>query len=133
MRPSIPDYFLALNKQYGLAINDDQAQNHVRSVIKAWYLTLPKQKQAKLVANLPKYLAPKQKLFFHRTEDSSKIEQAEVMFSRLAAELQKTDIAEVRTVITGVFKSLKIVSDHQQKFELSNLLDQKLLAIFVEV
>ena len=129
----MPDYFLALNKQYGLAINDQQAETHAQAVIKAWYLTLPVEKRELLLSNIPEYLRPKQQLFFNRIKEVGRIDQHSVMFERLTMELQKTDTAEVSAVIGGLVKSLKIVLDHHQKFELSRLLDKKLLEIFVGV
>lgn len=130
----MPDYFLALNKQYGLATNDSQAQMHAKSVVQAWYLTLPTSKQKQLTSVLPEYLVPKQRLLFHRASANynSTINQSEVMIARIFTELQKTDEAEVLTVIKGLFKSLKVVLDHQQKFELSKLLDKRMLAIFIK-
>ena len=127
----MPDYFLALNKQYGLAISDQQAQHHVRAVIKAWYLTLPTNKQLNLESSLPSYLVPKKQLFYHRLVNSEGINQSSVMIARLLIELQKTDEIEVVNVLSGVFKSLKIILDHHEKFELSKLLDKRLQALFV--
>lgn len=128
----MPDYFLALNKQYGLAINDQQAEAHASAVAKAWYLTLPMQKRNIFMLNIPEYLRPKQQMFFNHAKETNSIDQSKVVFARLTQELQKTDDTEVAMILGGFFKSLKVVLDHRQKFELSRLLDKKLLAIFVE-
>lgn len=130
----IPDYFLALNKQYGLAINDQQASYHATAVVWSWYFTLPNEKQVQLSKYLPSYLLPKKQIFFHRHHRDSgsyDVDQYSVITSRLVIELQKTDQAEIIMVISGVFKALKVILDHHQKFEISKLLDKKLLEIFV--
>lgn len=128
----MPDYFLALNKQYGIALNDAQAELQAKAVVQSWYLSLPALKQQKLCSNLPEYLLPNRKLFFNQRLDFSKETQSDLVFTRLNYQLQKTDPKEIETILKGVFKSLKIILNHQQKFELSRLLDNKLLAIFVD-
>ena len=128
----MPDYFLALNKQYGIALNDAQAELQANAVVQSWYLSLPALKQQKLCSNLPEYLLPSRKLFFNQRLDFSKETQSDLVFTRLNYQLQKTDPKEIETILKGVFKSLKIILNHQQKFELSRLLDKKLLAIFVD-
>lgn len=128
----MPDYFLALNKQYGIALNESQAELQTRAVVQSWYLSLPALKQQKLCSNLPEYLLPNRKLFFNQRLDFSNRSQSELIFTRLNYQLQKTDPKEIEAILRGFFKSLKIILDPQQKFELSRLLDKKLLKIFID-
>lgn len=128
----MPDYFIGLVKQYGSATNDQQATYHAKAVVQAWFFTLNITKQQELKNTLPAYLQPKSQLFFHRPRVFGQIDQNAVMQGRLSVQLQKTDPKEVEQIIQGVFKALKVILDHNQKFKLSQLLDQTTLKLFIK-
>lgn len=128
---NIPDYFLALNKQYGLALNDYQAEIHAKAVTEAWYLSIDDKKQATLSVELPDYLLPRKSLFLSRLRTEINSNQSEVVIDRLKVQLQKTDQREVEKIISGYFRSLKVVLSNEQKFSLSELLTGRLKDLFI--
>lgn len=130
----IPDYFNALNIQYGSALNDAQASEHAKRVAEAWLLTLSQDKQAILLENLPTYLIPKKKIFFDQVLVSNHQIgcQSDIILERLKLQLQKTDDTEVRQIVSGFFKTLKIILSNEQKFQLARLLDKPLYILFVK-
>lgn len=127
---TIPDYFLALNKQYGLALNDAQATVHAKAVTEAWYLSLSYDKQARLASLLPQYLEPTKTLFFNRMKPAVRVNQYELVVDRLSLQLQKTDKLETEKIIRGYFKALKVILSNEQKFRLHSLLDIRLQSLF---
>lgn len=128
----MPDYFVALVCQYSGAINSEQAERYARSFIAAWYFTLNKKDQDKLVSLLPDYLKPKKNnIFAASRKPKLNLAQSNIFISRIGADLAKTGDDECLQVISALMKSLKIISSHEQKFAYSNLLDSKLHEIFV--
>jgi hypothetical protein len=128
----MPEYFQALIKQYCGAVGNEQAERYARAVIGAWYHSLSSTDRQQLVESLPEYLRPKSQLFFHKRVSEPEGVQMELIRERLSAELQKTDQVEVNQVLTGFFRSLKVISEPAQKFHYSELLDRDLKQLFIE-
>jgi hypothetical protein len=127
----MPDYFTALICQYSGAVNSAQAENYARSFVDAWYFTLPRDKQAKLLNLLPDYLKPKKQTFGFKRQSDFKGTQSEIFISRMTIDLARTGNDESKYIVKGLMKSLKIISSPEQKFAYSRLLDSKLYDLYV--
>ena len=127
----MPDYLTALICQYSGAVNSAQAESYARSFIDAWYFTLDKEGQNKLVKLLPEYLTPKKNIFGFKRQSEFKGNQSEILISRITVDLTRSGDDESRYIIEGLMKSLKIISSPEQKFAYSKLLDARLYKLYV--
>lgn len=127
----MPDYFIALVTQYSGAINQEQATRYAKSVIDAWYFTLPKDEQDTLIRLLPEYLKPKKQLFLFSRKQSTPINQADIFINRIKIDLSKTSSDEAEYVAKGIMKSIKVISSPEKKFAYSKLFDDKLLELYI--
>jgi hypothetical protein len=128
----MPDYFIALVTQYCGAMNEDQAARYAKSVVDAWYFTLPKEKQDALIKLLPDYLRPKKQLFLFSRKQNNSIDQSKIFISRLMIDLSKSSPDEAEYIASGIMKSLKVISSPEKKFALSKLFDDKLLELYIQ-
>ena len=129
----MPDYFTALVCQYSGAINSEQAENYIRSFIDSWYFTLPQDKQNELIKLLPDYLRPKKQrqTFGFKRQVEFNGNQSKIFVSRMTMDLARTGDDESKYIISGIMKSLKIISSPEQKFAFSKLFDSQLYELFV--
>lgn len=127
----MPDYFIALVTQYSGAINHEQATRYAKSVIDAWYFTLPKDEQDTLIRLLPEYLKPKKQLFLFSRKQNTPINQADIFINRIKIDLSKTSSDEAEYVAKGIMKSIKVISSPEKKFAYSKLFDDKLLELYI--
>lgn len=126
----MPDYFTALVCQYSGAVNTDQAESYTRSFIDAWYFTLPKKEQLKLVELLPEYLKPNKKTFAFKRQSDFNGDQSKIFISRVTMDLARSGDDESIYIVKGIMKSLKVISSTEQKFAYSQLFDSKLYNLY---
>jgi hypothetical protein len=128
----MPDYFIALVSQYCGAMNEEQAKRYAKSVVDAWYFTLPKDKQDLLINLLPEYLKPKKQVFLFSRKQNVQIDQSKVFISRVMLDLSKSSTDEAEYITSGIMKSIKVISSPEKKFALSKLFDDKLLELYIK-
>lgn len=129
----MPDYFISLIMQYAGALNPEQATRYASSVINAWYFSIDQKSQRQLAELLPQYLRPTRRVFFNFTKPRVAENQDQIFVSRVQLDLSKTSPEESEQIISGVMKSIKVISSQQQKFAYSRLITgQKIQKIFIE-
>lgn len=128
----IPDYFIALMKQYGNLVSDQDANNLVTSLSSALYMNLDEASRKQVFEIIPAYLKPKKQLFGRRLHD----EEAEFDIARFVRHAMvtssMTDENELSAALRAYFKTIKILSDREHNQALADSLPASLHRLFVE-
>lgn len=131
MRP-IPDYFLALVKQYGNLVSNDEAVRVTKAITAALDGTLEPARSRYLFTILPSYLKPSQQKFFVRLTTWQNGYKHATIIEHLSLRLQLTDRIEAVNILNAYFKAVKTVIEPGDKIKLARVLPAELNQIYIK-
>lgn len=127
MQQIIPDYFIALMKQHGGMLNDEQARRATLAVSGVLEGSLSKPQESRFFGMVPGYLRPHKQLFFARIGASSRSKQhAQPVTKQLMTRLQLTSPEEAEAVLRAYFRAIRTISDPVTAIKLTRVLPRDL-------
>lgn len=131
MKSLMPDYFLALMKQYGNLRSADEAGRVAQVISDALEASLSETTAKQVFDIMPRYLRPQGQRFYARLFDWQPKYQHTTMLSRVELSLNLTDPVEVNSYLSAYFSSIKTLLDHDDQLRLSSLLPDELARIYL--
>ena len=132
MKPTMPDYFLALMKQYGNLRSAEEASRVAQVISDALESTLDDKTAKQLFEIMPRYLRPQGQKFYSRLFDWQPKYQHSTLVSRVELSLNLTDVSEVTTYFSAYFSSVKTLLDQSDQLKLSSLLPNDLARVYLK-
>ena len=130
MQTAIPDYFIALMKQHGGMLNDEQARRAVLAVSEVLETSLGSTRMKRFFGMVPSYLRPRKQLFFARIGTGSKSQQNKPATRQLMARLQLTSSEEAEMVLKAYFRAIRTVIDPTTAISLTRVLPRDLERLY---
>lgn len=131
MQTDLPDYFIALMKQYAGLLNDDQARRATMAVSEVLEGSLAPTQESQFFAMVPSYLRPRKQTFFARIGTNSKGKKRSASASRqLRDRLQLTSREETEVVFTAYFRAIRTVIDPTTAITLTRILPPELVRLY---
>jgi uncharacterized protein (DUF2267 family) len=126
MQTAIPDYFIALMKQHGGMLNDEQARRATLAVSEVLDATLVSTQEKCFFSMVPSYLRPRKQLFFARIGSGSRDRQSKPATKQLMVRLQLTSPEEAETVLRAYFRAIRTVVAPNTAISLTRVLPRDL-------
>lgn len=131
MRP-IPEYFVALVKQYANLRSNQEAEQLVQTITILFDANIDPKRSVYLFSLLPSYLRPRSQKFFARLVDWQPRYKHARTLDRLQACLQLTDRVEVAMRLKAYFKAIKVVVEPSDRLKIARALPEELNQIYIK-
>lgn len=128
----MPDYFLALMKQYGNLRSADEASRVTQVISDALESSLDDKTSKRLFEVMPRYLQPQGQKFYSRLFDWQPKYRHATLMSRVEMSLNLTDPAEVNSYLIAYFSSVKTLLDQDDQLKLSSILPPDLARVYLK-
>lgn len=133
MQPDLPDYFIALMKQYAGLLNDGQARRATMAVSEVLEGSLTPTQESQFFALVPSYLRPHKQTFFSRIGAGSKTKKRSSVSQQLSGRLQLTSQEEADVVFKAYFRAIRTVIDPTSAITLTRILPPELVRLYAAV
>ena len=128
----IPDYFLALMKQYGNLMSNQEAKYLVNNLSSSLYMNLDELSRKHIFDSLPAYLKPKKQLFGHRLHDNEAKFDIQRFIRQAMITSGLTDENELAAALRAYFKTIKVLSDRDHTQVIADNLPAGLHSLFAK-
>lgn len=129
----MPEYFIALVKQFGNLYSTQEAENVVKDLASSLLLNLNEDQSKLFLAYTPQYLHLKPNIFKETIRKSKREYQHAAFMERIKIIEGLTDTEEVSNRLKAFFKAIKIVSDKKQYSNLYSVMPQDIKQIISSV
>lgn len=130
MQKQLPDYFIALMKQHGGMLNDEQARRAIMAVSEVLESSLTPAQEGQFFAMVPGYLRPHKQTFFARIGAGSKTRKRSSIDRQLSDRLQLTSREEAEMVLKAYFRAIRTVIDPTTAITLTRILPPELVRLY---
>lgn len=130
MQRDLPDYFIALMKQYAGLLNDGQARRAAMAVSEVLEASLTPAQESQFFAMVPSYLRPHKQTFFARIGAGSKTKKRSAVSRQLSDRLQLTSHEEAEVVFRAYFRAIRTVIDPTTAITLTRILPPDLVRLY---
>lgn len=124
----IPDYFVALVKQYANLVSSQEAELVTRQISKSLQLTLDQDSSKILFGYAPSYLNIERPIFFSHLRAKTVKYNHSTLISRIQKEQSLTDILEANNRLKAYFLAIKVVMGDKRYSSMLSVLPSELQA-----
>ncbi len=125
----IPDYFIALVKQYGNLVSSEEAELVIKQISKSLQLTLDQDSSKILFGYAPSYLKIERPLFFSHLRAKTIKYNHSTLISRIQKEQSLTDKIEANNRLRAYFMAIKVVLGDKRYNSMFSVLPSELKAL----
>ena len=126
MKNDIPEYFVALVKQYANLSSNEQAYRAIENITDTLQKCLDYNSRKLFFYFAPDYLGVKNKLFLISLESKNKKYDHTILIDRLKTQQNMTDSTEVDNLLKAYLKSVCIVIGPQKTSNIKSILPVEL-------
>ncbi len=124
----IPDYFVALVKQYANLVSNQEAELVIKQISKSLQLTLDQDSSKILFGYAPNYLNIQKPIFFSHLKSKTTKYSHRTLISRIQTEQSLTDKIEANNRLKAYFLAIKVVVGEKRFYSIYAILPSELQA-----
>lgn len=125
MKNEIPEYFVALVKQYANLSNNEQSKRAIEGVSDTLQKCLDYNSKKLFFYLAPSYLDTHNKLFLISLESKNKKYNHDILIGRLKTQQNLTDTVEVNNLLSAYIKAVEIVVGPKKAANIRHILPKE--------